>query len=144
MVISDLDIIGAGFGPAKANPPLAINSYGVIAQPFFLFRKLFQAVAWRNPEIAEDGSSIKLCQFFVGLPGNRGEFGRGFPFPERFSLLASEALDRHSLQWYRLTLVPRRETCPVSRRNASLVQYLDPPWSARDPAPISAGTGCRH
>ncbi len=57
MIVSYLDRIRIAVTPLKANAPLVIDSNAVLARA--LAFKLFQAVAWRDPQVLQAVGRIK-------------------------------------------------------------------------------------
>lgn len=70
MVIHDLDLIGVAAFPAKANPPLVIDSYAVLSRTI-AFERL-QPIARRNTQGIEPRRGVKLRQLAPRYRMNAG------------------------------------------------------------------------
>ncbi len=68
MVIHDLDLKGVAPFPAKANPPLVINSYAVLSRTI-AFERL-QPITRRNAQGIEMRRGVKLRQLAPHHPMN--------------------------------------------------------------------------
>jgi len=61
MVVHNLHVIGIGFDPAEADPPLLVDSNAVLPQP--IASESFQTIPWNRSEIGNGRRSMDLIEF---------------------------------------------------------------------------------
>jgi len=71
VVVHDLYIPGASFGPDEADPELVVDPNAMLAFP--ISPESLETVAWRNPEVFQGVSLVQLVQL---PPGHLPEIGR--------------------------------------------------------------------
>jgi hypothetical protein len=92
VIVDDLNIRRAFFGPPETNPPLVINPDGMLAPS--IPRQRLQSITGRNPQVIELLGSFKRFQL---PPGYREYLNRkalrAEPIEDRFRDLVLEATD---------------------------------------------------
>jgi hypothetical protein len=96
MVINNFNLVGAEFGPHKANAILVIDADAVLT--FSVTRQGFQSVVWRDSQFAKGGNRINLIEFSGGnLPqgswANLSRFLCVFAVENVFRVRIFEGLD---------------------------------------------------
>lgn len=70
MIVDDLDVFGAGVGPAENDPPLVVNANRMLASEVSL--QGFEPIARRRGEIAKALRGIDLQEFSSRHAGDAG------------------------------------------------------------------------
>lgn len=92
MVVNDLDLIGVGILPAKADAPLIVHPNTVLASAISL--ELFEAVARRHPKVIERLRGVEGDELPEHAPQEvGGKATDALALEEGFGVPVGEALD---------------------------------------------------
>ena len=92
VVVDQFDIFGASVGPLEADPPLLVDTNAVRAGAVAL--QLFESIARRDPQVAENLGSVEDQQLSEGDPlSGVVKPSDPLPPPDPFGLLLSERPD---------------------------------------------------
>ena len=64
MIVRHFDLVGITFLPPEANSPLVVDADAMLSST--IARKAFQPISWRDPQIVQPFSDIKLDQLAPG------------------------------------------------------------------------------
>lgn len=95
MIVDDLDVEGIGPDPAKADPPLIVDTDAVL--PETIGGDLLQTVGWRNSEVGEARGSVqhdKLAK--CDAKEIRREFANPLPTEQPFGVGVTKAADHEA------------------------------------------------
>ena len=93
MIVHDLDVGGSLSCPDKAQSPLIIDAYAVLALPVVFER--FETVPWWYLQVFENCGPVELRKLSKGWTFDVDPASYSATFEERLRVLALEALDRH-------------------------------------------------
>jgi hypothetical protein len=105
MVIDNFNFVCVTFAPAKANPPLVVDSDAVLSVAIAF--EFFETIAWRHAKIVQRFGGIKQGKLPEGGPVKfSGESLDFFALKEQFRVLIGESPDH----------------CPIITRGATTVK----------------------
>jgi hypothetical protein len=139
MVVADLYVVRIALDVSKADPPLIVYRYGVLALP--IASESVESVTGRRLQVVQPGREIHILELANRTTRYvRRETPRP-PFHEQpGSLPVRKGLDHHSFVIRHVTLVnPRCGTAPRARRGCGRKPGSSAAYGAATPDPAPAG-----